>query len=216
MEKEWLARTTFMKDLLLPANVDVRTSKFENVTSSFARLRQSNVLNCVQHVQHDYLSSFNQSNHWFVALSLHVQGNYPTTLQRIRHRVILDGHPSSYPPRPTGLNFSEQAGTHIPLRCEPCFMHAKWQCHAHYPDKTTHHLMLPLGRQFQAIRSFFALIIVITLIFRIFTVAGDFLILFLIVTFVITPLSSALVACAWMQNVCSFWVLFKQCFLYPK
>ena len=44
--------------------------KYENFTSSFGRLRQNIAPKSVVHVQHDYLSSFNQSNHWFVALSL--------------------------------------------------------------------------------------------------------------------------------------------------
>ena len=44
--------------------------KYENFTSSFARLPQNIAPKSVLHVQHDYLSSFNQSNHWFVALSL--------------------------------------------------------------------------------------------------------------------------------------------------
>ena len=39
-------------------------------TSSFARLRRNISPKSVPHVQHDYFSSFNQSNHWFVALSL--------------------------------------------------------------------------------------------------------------------------------------------------
>ena len=34
------------------------------------------------------------------------------TSQRVQHRVFcLDGHPSRYQPRPTGLNFGEQTGT---------------------------------------------------------------------------------------------------------
>ena len=33
-------------------------------------LRHKNVLRCVAHVQHDYLSSFNQSDHCFLSLSL--------------------------------------------------------------------------------------------------------------------------------------------------
>ena len=37
--------------------------KYENFTSSFARLRQSIAPKSVPHVQHDYFSSFNQSNH---------------------------------------------------------------------------------------------------------------------------------------------------------
>ena len=35
----------------------------------FGRLRQ-NVLKCVPHAQHDYFSSFNQSDHYFLASSL--------------------------------------------------------------------------------------------------------------------------------------------------
>ena len=44
--------------------------KYENFTSSFGRLRQNIAPKSVPHVQHDCFSSFNQSNHWFVVLSL--------------------------------------------------------------------------------------------------------------------------------------------------
>ena len=44
--------------------------KYENFTSSFGRLRQNIAPKSVPHVQHDHFSSFNQWNHWFVALSL--------------------------------------------------------------------------------------------------------------------------------------------------
>ena len=44
--------------------------KYENFTSSFGRLRQNFAPKSVPHVQHDYFSSFSQSNNWFVALSL--------------------------------------------------------------------------------------------------------------------------------------------------
>ena len=44
--------------------------KYENFTLSFGRLRQNSAPKSVPHVQHDYFSSFNQSNHWFVALLL--------------------------------------------------------------------------------------------------------------------------------------------------
>jgi len=37
--------------------------KYENFTSSFGGLRQGIAPGGVQHVQHDYFSSFNQSNH---------------------------------------------------------------------------------------------------------------------------------------------------------
>ena len=44
--------------------------KYENFPSSFGRLPQNIAPKSVLHVHHDYFSSFNQSNHWFVALSL--------------------------------------------------------------------------------------------------------------------------------------------------
>ena len=44
--------------------------KYENFKSSFGRLCQNIPPKSVPHVQHDYFSSFNQSNHCFVALSL--------------------------------------------------------------------------------------------------------------------------------------------------
>ena len=44
--------------------------KCKNFTSSVSRLRQNIAPKRVSHVQHDYFSSLNQSNHWFVALPL--------------------------------------------------------------------------------------------------------------------------------------------------
>ena len=44
--------------------------KYENFTSSFSRLRQNIAPKSVPHMQHDYFTSFNQSNHCFVALPL--------------------------------------------------------------------------------------------------------------------------------------------------
>ena len=38
---------------------------FKCLTLSFGRLRQRMLPKCVQHVQHDYISSFNQSDHVF-------------------------------------------------------------------------------------------------------------------------------------------------------
>jgi len=36
------------------------------------------------------------------------------TSQGVQHRVFyVDGHPSRYQPRPTGLNFGEQTGTGV-------------------------------------------------------------------------------------------------------
>ena len=49
-----------MKDLLLCVHLN-----FGNFTLSFFRLRQRIVLKCVLHVQHDYFSSFNQSDRLF-------------------------------------------------------------------------------------------------------------------------------------------------------
>ena len=48
--------------------------KYENFSSSFGRLRQNIAPKSVPHVLHDYFSSFNESNHWFVALSLTLPG----------------------------------------------------------------------------------------------------------------------------------------------
>ena len=42
----------------------------ENFTLSFGRLHQNIASKIVPHVQHDYFPSFNESNHWFVVLSL--------------------------------------------------------------------------------------------------------------------------------------------------
>ena len=50
-----------MKYLLLRARVVAGTSN-----SSFSRLRHKFASKSESHVQHDYFSSLNQSNHWFV------------------------------------------------------------------------------------------------------------------------------------------------------
>ena len=44
--------------------------EWKNFTLSFGRLRQRMLLKFVQHVQHDYFSSFNQSDHCFLTSSL--------------------------------------------------------------------------------------------------------------------------------------------------
>ena len=46
---------------------------------SFGRLRQRIVIKCVPRVQHDYFSSFNQSDHCFLALSLPL----PSSLRKL-------------------------------------------------------------------------------------------------------------------------------------
>ena len=58
-----------MKNLLLCVHVVVKTL-YGNFTLSFGRLRQTIVLKCVPHVQHDYFSLSNQSDHCFLALPL--------------------------------------------------------------------------------------------------------------------------------------------------
>ena len=61
-----------MRDLLvlLFVHVVIKTVGMEIFTLPFGKPRQRIVRKSVPHVQHDYLSSFNQSNHWFVALIL--------------------------------------------------------------------------------------------------------------------------------------------------
>ena len=53
--------------------------KFGNFTLSFGRLRQRIVIKCVPHVQHDYFSSFNQSDHCFLVSSLPL----PSSLRKL-------------------------------------------------------------------------------------------------------------------------------------
>ena len=48
----------------------------ENFTSSFGRLRQKIAPKSVPSVQHDFFPSFNQSNHWFVVLSLSLSSSF--------------------------------------------------------------------------------------------------------------------------------------------
>ena len=50
----------------------------------FGRLRQRIVLKCVPHIQGDYFSSFNQSNHCFLASSLPL----PSSLLKRPNRVF--------------------------------------------------------------------------------------------------------------------------------
>ena len=44
--------------------------KFRNFTLSFGRLRQRILRKCVPHMQHDYFSPFNQSDHCFMTSSV--------------------------------------------------------------------------------------------------------------------------------------------------
>ena len=54
--------------------------RYENFTSSFGRLRQKIASKRLPHVQHDHISSFNQSNHQFVALSLPLTSSFLNSL----------------------------------------------------------------------------------------------------------------------------------------
>ena len=58
--------------------------KYENFTPSFGRVVQNIKPESVPHVQHDYLSSFNQSNHGFVALTLPLPSSFPKLCPRKR------------------------------------------------------------------------------------------------------------------------------------
>ena len=65
--------------------------KCENFTSSFGRLRQNIAPNIVPHVQHDYFSSFNQANHWFVAVLLTLPSpnlKLPNVLENCHDSVV--------------------------------------------------------------------------------------------------------------------------------
>ena len=59
------------------ANSRCRQSlKHENLALSFGRLGQEMAPKSLSHVQHDYFSSFNQSNHWFVTLMLPLPSSF--------------------------------------------------------------------------------------------------------------------------------------------
>ena len=47
-----------------------RNLRYEDFKSCFGRVRKKIGSKSVPHVQYDYFSFFNQSNHWFVALTL--------------------------------------------------------------------------------------------------------------------------------------------------
>ena len=59
-----------MIDLLLCVCVVVKTLIWNFHVAIFGKLRQRILLKCVPHVQHDYFSSFNQSDHCFIVPSL--------------------------------------------------------------------------------------------------------------------------------------------------
>ena len=59
-----------MKDFLLQACVVVRISNVKICRLRLAGYVKKIAPKSVRHVQHDYFSSFNQSNLWFVALTL--------------------------------------------------------------------------------------------------------------------------------------------------
>ena len=69
-----------MKDLLLNAQVVVKTTKCGNFALLFCRLRHGIVLECVPHVQHAYCPPFDQSNSDIVALSLPLLSSILTEL----------------------------------------------------------------------------------------------------------------------------------------
>ena len=54
----------------------------------FGRLRQRMLLKSVPHVQHDYFSSFNQSDHCFLVLSLPLPLPLPSSLLKLPSREI--------------------------------------------------------------------------------------------------------------------------------
>ena len=73
--------------------------KYENFTSSFGRLRQNIAPKRVPHVQHDHFSSFNQWNHWFVALSLTMpSSNLKLPIIMLREQGWRSGDSTRLPP----------------------------------------------------------------------------------------------------------------------
>ena len=66
--------------------------KYENFTLLFGRLCQKIAPKCVLHLQHDYFSLFNQSNHWCEALSL--QSHHPS--HELSHAFFCSSRYLSY------------------------------------------------------------------------------------------------------------------------
>ena len=59
-----------MKKLLFLVHVVIKNLRFRNLTLSLGRRRQRMLPKCVPHGQHYSFSSFNQSDHCFLELSL--------------------------------------------------------------------------------------------------------------------------------------------------
>ena len=72
--------------------------KYEHFMSSFGSLRQKIAPKSVPHVQHDHFSSFNQWNHWFVALLL----TLPSSNLKLPNEADL--------PRVKGISFWRNCG----------------------------------------------------------------------------------------------------------
>ena len=70
--------------------------KHENLTWSFGRLRQNIAPKSVPHVQHDYFSSFNQWNHWFVTLSLTLPLTLPSSNLKFPNVVTVAPFPKDH------------------------------------------------------------------------------------------------------------------------
>ena len=92
--------------------------KYENFTSSFGTLRQNIASKSVPHVQHDYFSSFNQSNHWFVAFVL------TSPLLNLKLPSSKDGYGSGN--GTWNVNICAMAGTMLRLLFLVCTLYC-WQ-----------------------------------------------------------------------------------------
>ena len=72
----------------------------KNFTSWFGRLHQNIAPKSVPHVQHDEISSFNESNHWFVALLLALLSSFlklpNRELKQPRRRRQQERHKFTY------------------------------------------------------------------------------------------------------------------------
>ena len=104
-----------MKDLLLCVHVVVKTLNLEIFTLSFGRLRQTIVLKRVLHVQNDYFSSFNQSDHCFLSSSLSLPSS---SLKLPDLPIVYDGEGRGRNPIPT-----------LPLNKKKIKRKEKWSPH---------------------------------------------------------------------------------------
>ena len=107
--------------------------KYGNFTSSFGRLRQNIAPKSVPHVQHDYFSSFDQTNQSFVPLSLPLLSSFLKAWLNARnistqHRITLFHDVATFVERAgqTHAIFLAFSRQHVDVYVPRPLAHNKW------------------------------------------------------------------------------------------